>query len=364
MIRQPGVTAGFALLIIVIGACQLTFAQGQETPYLPITRDNLDQLVPLFTLHCGDDRFRQSGASFSGDQFAFGCDSANPAFSVYSLSEQQTLWEYTGEQGLTRAITLLDGGNLVLVDFQQQLSLIRRLDQSEIASAPFVNLASVAVSPDRQRVAFIQGEIASTENTVVVYRLPEFAALDSTFTVSGYTQIAALALTTAAQDRLAIGENEGRIRVFRVETGVLELDTPNTPLSSGFGNQGYKHMAFSPDGTRLYVSECTVIQMGCHETGITVIEVSTGEIVREAVFPYAAFDHLLFTPDGTLLIAVANGQVHFLDAETLEEFESAVQMGGDYGSATQAALNETGTLLAVSDSPAEAYVIYGIPRGE
>jgi WD40 repeat protein len=354
---QP--TRFFLVAILLMLSAVFPIQAQEDSPYLPITPDSLNQLQPLFSLPCGQSRNGTTSAAFSGDVFVYECNNDDPVFTIYSF-EDKFLWQYTNKLWpWPRTVTLLEGGDLILADFQTNLRLIRRTE-GEIAHVEFITHAPVAISPDLKRVAVVQGEWDNRVNTVVIYSLPDFTSLEVSFPVTGQPTEAMLALTDVEQGLIAIGENNGTIRVLEVETGDVVMET--SLLDTGLDYRRYIDATFTPDTTQLLVSICTFDEMGCWEVGLLRFDVESGELVKGEVMPQLGSDvkFIGFSGETSLLLATGSNCVQFFDVETFTTTDSHSVTDGSCS--FNVSFNDDRTLLGIYDSPSETYIIYGIPR--
>src|SRR5262245_51165281 len=87
MAKQPRFLL-FVMLLMLSAVLIAPLAKAQEdneSPYLPITLDNLTQLQVLFTFPCAKENYGVSGASFTGNNFVYECYTGQAAFTVRSL---------------------------------------------------------------------------------------------------------------------------------------------------------------------------------------------------------------------------------------------------------------------------------------
>ncbi len=113
-----------------------------------------------------------------------------------------------------------------------------------------------------------------------------------------------------AGDRLATTTGGGKVKVWRVDGGVIDpvpllaLDGLNQGCISPWGSK----LMFSPDGSRLAVAGCNPY--------ISLLDAHTGELIREFTPDWEELLGLGFSPDGRWLAAYAEtGQVTIWDLE-------------------------------------------------
>jgi hypothetical protein len=358
-----------SVLITLLFCFILSPAQAQDEPeaYQLISADNLNQLEVVAEFPCEG---RNPAAAFHGDLFASTCLIGQTHFiSIYSLSDSHELYRFQGGSNHQGLVFLSDD---VLLGLKGDSFTIYRNQRQESISQEYHLNSSPTFSPDKSHIAFITGSpmIEQDSYDIFIYRLPDFELVEQSFSISSDVQNAKIALSNADTNLIAIGEDGGRIQIFNWETGELTLEIADSPFSarivgeyaSGDFPTRYAWLAFSADSSELFANQCTHLEMGCWDMGMTRFDAATGEVLASAEHPNNGefFFAGLLSEARLLLHSTGCDALYFYDMDSLSQLEYSFQVENCGGESYYAA-NEAGTLIAVYDDPTSKFLFYGIP---
>lgn len=317
-------------LVLFVFLCLFVVDVSAQADTPPITPNNVTTLTETATFPC-EGATNQAASAFYGDTFAYACYAnqgsrrAQPIITAVSLSSGAILWTYEPPVYYMPRFYLLDV-DMLLIDAQSRVE-IYRIGEDEpmfVFVMEIANLTTVEVSPDRQYFSLVTGEYEAWD--ILVYRVADAIPVNPIFTLPG----ALLPLNAlSAVGTLATTDGRGIVTVYDVETGEVvvttvpgeqrvQIDPEHGESWVSESSHYYDDMIFSPDGRRLLTTECTFVQMGCWEQGITLFSVDTGDIVAVTANEFEIFNFIGFTDDDHLLAMGSCGQkMQLLTLDTL-----------------------------------------------
>lgn len=270
----------FWVSLLVLGVSMSVFAQ--DDTYPPMTPDNISEITEIASLRCNGDMVYSAITAFHGTTIAYYCayDDAgdyDAIIAVYSLESDEVLWQLPAPPSLSNIYFISE--DVLLLDRQTSVEIWAADNDTPIFTVD--GLLSLTVDTQKQWMAVTRHPIGQNTGMIDVYDLRTLEQVGDSFEYSGMVQVA-----LHEQGQIAIGDGEMGIRVYDVVSGALIAEGLETGIQVADYGDPYSGIAFSPDGTQLLVNQCTVIQMGCWETTITLLDIATAEALQTTAFEY------------------------------------------------------------------------------
>ncbi len=352
------------VFVLVLG---ITSAQDEDSPYEVITPDNVDQLVELFSFTCEGDT-HDSSASFFETTFVYGCFLKDgiayrpPTLIAYSLERDRVIWRANPSSSIGQNDYALISDTHLLGYSGHRLTLFVEGEMTELQLTELRPQRQLAISSDTQLVAVLVTDEVQDTDIVRVYTLPDLEPTPYEFMVEkdAYTHVA---FSHPEQGLIGIADSTGLVQVYEMETGELVMAIPETPIADEFDVNAYDGIIFSPDGSRVFVNECTFIEMGCWSVGVTAIDVSSGDILGATVAQLESYDFVGFVGDTPFLLMNGRFELDLLDISRLRTTPIET-VGEEFFRQNEVSINREGTLIAVYHygESESVYRIYGVPR--